>query len=126
MNTKGGQCMEKKSFIEYKGKPLVREGDVLYYGFPKEKYILRLDIFMKDANDNPTMVFATICPTNDQKKIVKQIGKMKGTLLSGVSYAGWGTPSYILNDKRPLLENSLKSMREIIKVAEDNGVTYCV
>jgi hypothetical protein len=30
---------------------------------------------MKDANDNPTMVFATICPTNDQKKIVKQIGK---------------------------------------------------
>jgi hypothetical protein len=75
MKMKGGQCMEKKSFIEYKGKPLVREGDVLYYGFPKEKYILRLDIFMKDANDNPTMVFATICPTNDQKKIVKQIGK---------------------------------------------------
>ena len=23
--------MEKKSFIEYKGKPLVREGDVLYF-----------------------------------------------------------------------------------------------
>ena len=60
------------------------------------------------------------------QRIVKQIGKMNGTLLSGVSYAGWGTPSYILNDKRPLLENSLASMREIIKVAEDNGVTYCV
>ena len=60
------------------------------------------------------------------QNIVKQIGKMKGTLLSGVSYAGWGTPPYILNDKRPLLENSLKSMREIIKVAEENGVTYCV
>ena len=67
--------MEKKSFIEYKGKPLVRDGDVLYYGFPKDKYILRLYIFMKDANDNPTMVFATICPTNDPKKIVKQVGK---------------------------------------------------
>lgn len=60
------------------------------------------------------------------QRIVKQIGKMQGTLLSGVSYAGWGTPPYVLNDKRPLLENSLKSMREIIKVAEDNGVTYCV
>ena len=60
------------------------------------------------------------------QRIVKQIGKMKGTLLSGVSYAGWGSPSYVMNDKRPLLENSLKSMREIIKVAEDNGVTYCV
>ncbi len=60
------------------------------------------------------------------KRIVEQIGKMDGVLLSGVSYAGWGTPSYVMDDKRPLLENSLKSMREIIKTAEDNGVTYCV
>lgn len=60
------------------------------------------------------------------QRIVKQIGKMKGTLLSGVSYAGWGTPDYVMDDKRPLLENSLKSMREIIKAAEDCGVTYCV
>ena len=60
------------------------------------------------------------------KRIVTQIGKMDGKLLSGVSYAGWGTPPYILNDKRPLLENSLKSMRSIIKTAEDCGVTYCV
>ncbi len=60
------------------------------------------------------------------QEIVKRIGFMGGTLLSGVSYAGWGTPSYIIDDKRPLVENSLKSMREIIKVAEDNGVTYCV
>lgn len=58
--------------------------------------------------------------------IVERIGFMGGTLLSGVSYAGWGTPSYVVNDKRPLVENSLKSMREIIKTAENNGVTYCV
>lgn len=60
------------------------------------------------------------------KRIVEQIGKMDGTLLSGVSYAGWGSPSYVMNDKTPLLENSLKSMREIIKAAENNNVTYCV
>jgi len=60
------------------------------------------------------------------KRIVEQIGKMDGTLLSGVSYAGWGTPDYVMDDKRPLFENSIKSMREIIKTAEDNGVTYCV
>ena len=60
------------------------------------------------------------------KRIVERIGFMKGTLLSGVSYAGWGSPSYILNDKRPLVENSLESMRQIIKTAEDCGVTYCV
>ncbi len=57
------------------------------------------------------------------------IRKMKiggGTLLSGVSYAGWGTPGVIMDDKRPYLEQSIKSMREIIKVAEECGVTYCV
>ncbi len=46
--------------------------------------------------------------------------------LGGVSYAGWGSPSYVMNDKTPLLENSLRSMREIIKAAENNNVTYCV
>ena len=60
------------------------------------------------------------------KRIVGQIGKMNGTLLSGVSYAGWGTPDFVMDDKRPLWENSIKSMRSIIKTAEDNGVTYCV
>ena len=57
------------------------------------------------------------------------IRKMKiggGTLLSGVSYAGWGTPDNFLGDKRPYWEQSIKSMKEIIKVAEECGVTYCV
>ena len=60
------------------------------------------------------------------QRIICQMSKIDGKLLSGVSYAGWGTPSYILNDKRPLWENSIKSMRQIIKTAEDYGVTYCV
>lgn len=60
------------------------------------------------------------------QRIVERIGFMGGTLLSGVSYAGWGTPDNFLGDKRPYWENSIKSMREIIKTAEDNGVTYCV
>ena len=40
------------------------------------------------------------------KRIVEQIGKMDGKLLSGVSYAGWGTPDCILNDKKVYWENS--------------------
>ncbi|MBQ3040866.1 MAG: hypothetical protein IJD42_04630 [Clostridia bacterium] len=67
--------LKNKNYVEYKGKPLVREGDVLYYGFVNDPYILRLDIFMKDAKGNPTMVFVTICPTNDTNKVVKQVGK---------------------------------------------------
>ena len=60
------------------------------------------------------------------QNIVKKMHVGGGTLLSGVSYAGWGTPDNFLGDKRPYWEQSIKSMREIIKVAEDCGVTYCV
>ena len=60
------------------------------------------------------------------KRIVERIGFMGGTLLSGVSYAGWGTPDNFNGDKRPYWENSIKSMKGIIKTAENCGVTYCV
>lgn len=60
------------------------------------------------------------------KRIVERIGFMGGTLLSGVSYAGWGTPDNFNGDRRPYWENSIKSMKEIIKTAENCGVTYCV
>ena len=60
------------------------------------------------------------------QNIVKKMHIGGGTLLSGVSYAGWGTPDNFLGDKRPYWEQSIKSMKEIIKVAEDCGVTYCV
>lgn len=58
--------------------------------------------------------------------IIRKMHVGGGTLLSGVSYAGWGTPEGIINDKRPYWEQSLKSMKEILKVAEECGVTYCV
>ena len=60
------------------------------------------------------------------QNIVKKMHAGGGTLLSGVSYAGWGTPDNFKGDKRPYWEQSIKSMKEIIKVAEDCGVTYCV
>lgn len=58
--------------------------------------------------------------------IIRKMEIGGGTLLSGVSYAGWGTPDNMLDTKEPYWNQSLKSMREIIKVAEDCGVTYCV
>lgn len=61
------------------------------------------------------------------KRIVERVGYMEGKILSGVSYAGWGCCDVNpVTGKKDLLENSLKSMREIIKTAEDNHVTYCV
>ena len=60
------------------------------------------------------------------QNIIRKMEIAGGTLLSGVSYAGWGTPEGVINDKTPYLEQSVKSMKEIIKVAEACGVTYCV
>lgn len=58
--------------------------------------------------------------------IMKQVKKMDGKQISGVSYAGWGAPDYICDDKTPMLEASVKSMREIVKSAEDMDIKYCV
>ena len=38
---------EKPQFPTYKGKPLVRCGDVIYYGSMKDKYVVKLEIKSK-------------------------------------------------------------------------------
>lgn len=60
------------------------------------------------------------------QEIIRKMAIGGGTLLSGVSYAGWGCPNVIMYDKSPYIEQSVKSMKEIIKAAEEYGVTYCV
>ncbi len=60
------------------------------------------------------------------QNIIRKMHVGGGTLLSGVSYAGWGTPDRMGDSKKPFWDQSVKSMKEIIKVAEDCGVTYCV
>ena len=37
----------KSSFPTYKGKPLVRCGDTIYYGSMQDKYVIKLDIKSK-------------------------------------------------------------------------------
>lgn len=60
------------------------------------------------------------------QNIIRKMQIGGGTLLSGVSYAGWGTPNVVMDDKTAYWNQSVKSMKEIIKTAEDCGVTYCV
>ena len=60
------------------------------------------------------------------QNIIRKMEVGGGTLLSGVSYAGWGVPAGIINDKSCYWNQSVKSMKEIVKVAEECGVTYCV
>ena len=60
------------------------------------------------------------------RDIMKQVKKMDGKIISGVSYAGWGAPETMFEDKTPMLEASVQSMKELMKQAEDMEITYCV
>lgn len=44
--------MANQEFPTYKGKPLVRSGDVLYYGSMDERYVIRLQIKSKKTVNN--------------------------------------------------------------------------
>lgn len=62
------------------------------------------------------------------KNIVERVGFMDGKIISGVSYAGWGCVprNDLTGNKEPIVERSVDSMKKIVKIAEDYGVTYCV
>lgn len=44
---KAKEPRQEQSFPSYKGKPLVRSGDTLYYGSMTDKYVVKLDIKSK-------------------------------------------------------------------------------
>ena len=59
--------------------------------------------------------------------IVRKIAVMEGELFSGVTYAGWGIPDYFVDEaeKEALFCRSVESMKQVMKVAEKEGVTVC-
>ena len=59
--------------------------------------------------------------------IVRKIAVMEGELFSGVTYAGWGIPSYFVDEaeKEALYCRSVESMKEVMRVAEKEGVIVC-
>ena len=57
------------------------------------------------------------------KEIIQGIGTMGGGCLSGIIYSCW--PALMpegVSDKRPFLDRSIASMKEVVKVAEDQNV----
>ena len=65
-------------FLEYKGKPLVREGDTICYGDMEDKCILILDImsYKKTAEgDLPDKIWIQVVDSKDQTKILRQGNK---------------------------------------------------
>ena len=75
--------MDKKEivsgkYLEYKGKPLVREGDTICYGDMNDKCILILEIMSykkSGGNDLPDKILIQIIDSKDPGKILKQGSK---------------------------------------------------
>ncbi len=62
-------------FLEYKGKPLVREGNTICYGDMNEKCFLVLEIMSyKEVNGHslPDKILIQIIDSKDSTKILKQ------------------------------------------------------
>ena len=62
-------------YLEYKGRPLVREGNTICYGDMREKCILILDIMSYkevEGNNLPDKIFIQIVDSKDPTKVIKQ------------------------------------------------------
>ena len=62
-------------YLEYKGKPLVREGDTICYGDMNEKCILILEIISYkevDGKHLPDKIMIQIIDSKDPNKIIRQ------------------------------------------------------
>ena len=67
-------------YLEYRGKPLVREGDTICYGDMNEKCILILEIISYkevDGQKLPDKIMIQVIDSKDPNKILKQ-GMKKG------------------------------------------------
>ena len=65
-------------YLEYLGKPLVREGDTICYGDMTEKCILILEIFSYNKETGtPENILIQVIDSKDPNKIIKQ-GNKKG------------------------------------------------
>ena len=65
-------------YLEYKGKPLVREGDTICYGDMEDKCILILEIMShkKTADGElPDKIWIQVVDPKDQTKILRQGNK---------------------------------------------------
>lgn len=61
------------------------------------------------------------------KRTLEMIRCMGGKVFGGINYSSWpSTLNEGIIDKRPYIERSINSIKQVIKSAEDYGVTYCI
>lgn len=75
-----GKTTKKASspFLLYKGKPLVRCGNIIYYGSLSDKYVVKMEVKSSDPSDDLQIssrvtveMMATDTSVSNSKKILK-------------------------------------------------------
>ena len=64
------------SYLEYMGRPLVRQDDTIIYGYMSEKCVLILEILKRDDTSKmPQSVLVQLVDSKDPNKIIRQTDK---------------------------------------------------
>lgn len=68
-----------QEFMTYKGKPLVRSKNEIYYGDMAESHVVKFTILSTDENDEPTKISVQLLKSNtelaDKDRVVKESTK---------------------------------------------------
>lgn len=68
-----------EKFLEYKGKPLVRSGDEIYYGDMSESHVVKFTVLSKNAQGEPNKVNIKLLKSDtslkEKDRIVKESNK---------------------------------------------------
>lgn len=68
-----------ENFISYKGKPLVRSGNEIYYGDMCDAFVVKFTVMSEDADGQPNKVKVQLLKSdttlNDKERIVKETAK---------------------------------------------------
>lgn len=79
---------ENKEFLTYKGKPLVRSGDTIYYGSMTDEYVIKLNIKTKkkvkdiELADKVTVQLISTDPDLSPRKAVMKSSEKNGMYLA--------------------------------------------
>ncbi len=68
-----------EKFLEYKGKPLVRCGNEIYYGNMSESHVVKFTILSNDADGEPNKIDVALLKSNtelsEKDRVVKKSTK---------------------------------------------------
>ena len=74
--------------LQYKNRPLVKDGNEIWYGNKNDPYIIVIDIFTLDSNGNPKTAIMQLIDSKNHTKIIRQKAIYKENEFKELLYIG--------------------------------------